>query len=459
MFLFGRFMLDYVQCVTLLGSKKWLTNVISFSRPISPSLRQIQPLQTEQNYFPVVIAGAGPAGVTASLFLENEGIDHLLLEKDVFPRDKICGDAISSKALDIVARLKPDAVKQFGKEQGKTLLTNGIQFTAPNGKGVDIAFPKPKGDLPIGFISRRIDFDNFMFNQLEGAEHATIWQNADLKDAAYQEDGVTLTIHHEGIDKKISTPLVIGADGARSVVKRKLQGFEQDDKHYCGGIRAYYSNVGGLHPENYLELHFMKELLPGYFWIFPLPNGGANVGMGMLSADIKKRKVNLRKELLNIVENHPVMKKRFAHANLEGNVVGWGLPFGSKKRELTGNHFILTGDAASLIDPFTGEGVGNAVISGLVASRMAKKAVESGNYSKESLMEYDQIMYQKLWDELKLSHTMQKLTTYPWLFNFVVNRIHSSSALQEVFTNMFTDMELRAKMQNPLFYVKLLFNR
>jgi flavin-dependent dehydrogenase len=201
----------------------------------------------------------------------------------------------------------------------------------------------------------------------------------------------------------------------------------------------------------------MKELLPGYFWIFPLPGGGANVGMGMLSKDIKRKKVNLRKELLNIIQNHPVMKKRFENAHLEGNIVGWGLPFGSKKRELSGNNFILTGDAASLIDPFTGEGIGNAVVSGLVASRIAKKALDAGDFSKEFLFEYDSIIYSKLWNELKLSHTLQKLTTYPWLFNFVVNRINSSKALQEVFTNMFTDLELRAKMENPMFYIKLLF--
>jgi len=413
----------------------------------------------QQSDYPVVIAGAGPAGSTVSMFLENEGIKHLLLEKDTFPRDKICGDAVSSKALEIIARLKPDAVKSFGEDREKTLLTHGIQFSAPNGKSVDIAFPKPKGNLPIGFISRRMEFDNFLFDQLQGSKHAEIWQNADLKNATHNNsEGVSLTISHNGIEKKISTKLLIGADGARSVVKRKLQGFEQDDDHYCGGIRAYYSNVEGLHPQNFLELHFMKELLPGYFWIFPLPNGAANVGMGMLSRDIKRKKANLRKELLNIVENHPVMKKRFANASLDGNIVGWGLPFGSKKRELTGNNFILTGDAASLIDPFTGEGIGNAVVSGLVASRIAKKAIEAGNYSKKALSEYDSIMYQKLWNELKLSHTMQKLTTYPWLFNFVVNRINGSKSLQEVFTNMFTDLELRAKMENPMFYVKLLFN-
>lgn len=410
-----------------------------------------------EQYYPIVISGAGPAGATTALFLENEGIPYLLLEKESFPRDKICGDAISGKALDIIARLRPNAVRDFGEQGNKALLTYGIQFTAPNGKAVDIAFPKPKGDLPVGFLSKRIDFDNFLFSQLR-PEKGEIWQNAEVTDAVRNGDKVVLTIKHDGETKTVTTSLAIGADGSRSVVKRKLQGFEQDDKHFCGGIRAYYSNVAGLHEENYLELHFMKELLPGYFWIFPLPGGGANVGMGMLSEDIKKNHVNLRKELLNIIENHPVMKHRFAGATLEGNITGWGLPLGSKKRRISGDNFLLTGDAASLIDPFTGEGVGNAVVSGLVASRIAKKAFETQNFSAAALAEYDSTIYQKLWNELQLSHRMQRLTTYPWLFNFVVNRIHGSKSLQHIFTNMFTDLDLRAKMKNPLFYLRLFFN-
>lgn len=413
---------------------------------------------TEERY-PVVIAGAGPAGATASLFLSQEKIPHLLLEKDSFPRDKICGDAVSGKALEVIARLFPEEVKQFGQVHDKTLLTYGIQFVAPNGKGVDIAFPRPKGELPVGFLSRRIDFDNFLFHLIRTDDTTQVWQNASLDDIQREGKELTLTIIHNGQPRQVKTPLVIGADGSRSVVKRKLQGMEQDDMHFCAGIRAYYSNVAGLHPENYLELHFLKELLPGYFWVFPLPGGGANVGMGMLSKDIKKNKVNLRKELLNIIENHPVMSKRFAHATLEGKIQGWGLPLGSKKRVLSGDNYILTGDAASLIDPFTGEGVGNAVVSGLVASRIAKLAYTQQNYSHTALQEYDKVIYQKLWNELKLSHRIQRLTTYPWLFNFVVNRISASRPLQEVFTNMFSDLDLRARMKNPLFYLKLFFTK
>jgi geranylgeranyl reductase family protein len=408
--------------------------------------------------FPVVISGAGPAGSTASIFLSEAGIPHLLLEKEVFPRDKICGDAISGKGLDVLSKVKKEQVVGFGHAQGKNLLTYGMRFVAPNGREVDIPFPKPKNDLPVGFLSKRIEFDHFLFDNTQSA-HAERWQDSELKAITRTGNSLALTIQKGGEERTIHTNLVIGADGSRSAVKRQLQGFEQDDNHFCGGIRAYYKNVGGLHPENYLELHFLKELLPGYFWIFPLPNGYANVGMGMLSAHIKKHKVNLRQEMLKIVEQHPSFKDRFTNAELDGKILGWGLPLGSKKRPVSGDNYLLLGDAGSFIDPFTGEGIGNAIVSGLVASRVAKQAFDSNNFSAAALAEYDKTMYHKLWNELKLSHTLQRLSTKPWLFNFVVNRLHNNKTMRDVFTNMFYDLDLRAQMQNPLFYLKLLFSR
>src|SRR5947208_741284 len=113
--------------------------------------------------FPIVIVGAGPAGAAASLFLSEEKIPHLLIDKEKFPRDKICGDAISGKALEIIAKLKPEAIRQFAEKEDKSLEAFGIRFVAPNGNPVDVALPKPKADLPVGILSRRFDFDNLLF--------------------------------------------------------------------------------------------------------------------------------------------------------------------------------------------------------------------------------------------------------------------------------------------------------
>ena len=402
----------------------------------------------------IVIAGGGPAGLTASLFLSAAEVPHIVLEKHIYPRDKICGDAVSGKALELIARHRPDAVRSFAESQ-QALLTYGMQFSAPNGKSVDIAFPRPKGDLPVGFLSKRIAYDNFLFEQTQ-SPFAEIRQGASLEDAYYTEGGVRLEVKERNAIYHINSPLVIGADGDRSVVRRKLQDSPREDGHYCAGIRAYYQGVTGLHPENYLELHFLRELLPGYFWIFPLANGAANVGMGMLSKDVKRRKVNLKKAMSDVLESHPTFKDRFVNATLEGPIRGWGLPFGSKKQKLSGNGYLLTGDAASLIDPFTGEGIGNATVSGMVAARVAIEAWKTGAFTAASLAHYDRTIYSKLWDELLLSYRMQRLTRVPWLFDFVVSRIHGNARLRDIFTNMFVDLELRAKMKNPLFYLQLL---
>jgi flavin-dependent dehydrogenase len=107
----------------------------------------------------------------------------------------------------------------------------------------------------------------------------------------------------------------------------------------------------------------MKSL-PGYFLIFPVPNGQANVGIGMLSKYVSKNQINLKKLMLVVLES-PKFKKRFKNAKLQTKIHGWGLPLGSKKnRSISEERFLLVGDAASVIDPFTGEGIGIAMFTG-----------------------------------------------------------------------------------------------
>src|SRR5262249_55250622 len=142
--------------------------------------------------------------------------------------------------------------------------------------------------------------------------------------------------------------LLIGAEGDRSVVARKLAHHNMEPKHYCGGLRAYYKGVKNFHAQGFIELHFIQELLPGYLWVFPLPNGEANVGVGMLTKAASKKKINLKQTMLKALAENPTLKDRFKDAQLIGDIKGWGLPLGSKKRKISGNNFLLTGDAASL---------------------------------------------------------------------------------------------------------------
>lgn len=408
----------------------------------------------------VLIAGAGPGGASTSVFLAKEKINHIIIDKAVFPRDKICGDAFSGKSVGILKRITPAWQDYFLADKNKAVISTGIQFTAPDNTSLDIPFllKNTKEQIPAGFVSKRIDFDNTLAGLIDN-QYATLLTDTLLEDIEEIKDGLLVTIKQHGERKQIFTKMIVGAEGRGSIVAKKMAQHTMEPAHYSAGIRAYYKNVSGMHEQNYIELHFLKELQPGYLWIFPLPNGTANVGVGMLSKSISLKKVNLKQLMLEAIKTHPTLKDRFVNATIEGPIDGWGLPLGSKKRKLSGNRFLLTGDAGSLIDPFTGEGIGNAMVSGLVASRVIKKAIDANDFSIHFLKQYDDELYTKLWTELKLSHYLQILSSKPRLFNFVVNKASRSKELKETISCMFENVDIRKKFMNPLFYLKILFNR
>ena len=231
-----------------------------------------------------------------------------------------------------------------------------------------------------------------------------------------------------------------------------------DPKHNAAAVRAYYENVGGNHADNFIELHFLKDYLPGYFWIFPLPNGGANVGFGMLSSTISERKINLKKALLDIIENRPGIKERFANAKLDGDIVGFPLPLGSKRRQLSGDNYMLIGDAACLVDPLTGEGIGNAVYSGYIAADQAEKCLKANDFSAEFMKDHDVRVWRVMGTELNLSYRLQRLGNYPGIFNFVLWMASRNVQISDLVYSMFNNIDVRKKVLNPIFWFKMLVN-
>ncbi|MFL5731057.1 MAG: NAD(P)/FAD-dependent oxidoreductase, partial [Cytophagaceae bacterium] len=131
---------------------------------------------------------------------------------------------------------------------------------------------------------------------------------------------------------QVQCKLLISADGAHSSFAKTFGKIKMEHEHYSAGIRAYYKGVKGMDADNFIELHFLKDFLPGYFWIFPLPGGMANVGVGMRSDKVSDKKINLKQELKRILQDYPALKERFADAEPVGEVKGFGLPLGSKKK-------------------------------------------------------------------------------------------------------------------------------
>ncbi len=404
--------------------------------------------------YDAIVVGAGPGGCTAATLMAKSGLKVVLIEKERFPRDKICGDAISGKSVGVLKKL--GLLEKT--RHAESIVSWGAIFSSPLGDEVSIPFTNVLDrPTPPGFICARTEFDRILFQ-------AAVDAGVDV----HQETRVTALTRITGVVTGVSVtgpgeekaafdaPITIGADGAYSVVVRELGIDQLHEKHYVAGIRAYYENVTGFHEQNYIELHFVDEVLPGYFWIFPMANGRANVGMGMLSSILKKKNIRL-KELLEQLTKHPRFAHRFENANKLTPTRGWGLPLGSRPRTMAGDGWMLVGDAASLIDPFTGEGIGNAMVSGMKAAEWASRAVHEGDYSTSFLSGYEKDVLGLLRSELRLGHNMQRLLNWKWLLNRVIAKASTSPEVCRAISYMFEDMSEREKLVSPLFYLRLLF--
>ena len=204
-------------------------------------------------------------------------------------------------------------------------------------------------------------------------------------------------------------------------------------------------NVTGFSDDNAVELHFYDELLPGYFWIFPLPGNKANVGLGMLSSFVSKRKPNLKRLLKEIIETHPNVKERFKNATPLEDVKGFGLPLGSKKRRISGNRYLLLGDAAALINPLSGEGIANAIRSGRVAAEHIQRAFNEKRFDAEFNLAYDNEIYKRMWGELRLNYWIQIAMRNRRICNFIVKYAIGNKFVQDLVLSGFNANHLKPK--------------
>src|SRR3989338_7354364 len=322
--------------------------------------------------YDVIIVGGGPAGSSTALVVNKNGVKNVLLvDKARFPRDKICGDAFSGKSMGIAREL--GILYDYNGAPHEPVY--GVLFSSPKGTIVDIPFPgaEDRKKTKPGFCMRRINTDNVLFSnakkKVDTIEEFTvtdlIWENdfvAGIK--GKQKDGNEI---------QIRSKLVIGADGTNSVIAQKVGQSLSPPEHQVIATRGYYHGVTGM--SGNIELHFVDEVMPGYFWIFPLDNGWANVGLGLLTSEKQKRGLDLKKTQELIIANNPLFKDRFKDAKIdELGIKVWTLPLASYHRKNHGNGWLLVGDAASLIDPFSGEGVGNAMTAGKFAGKHVARA-------------------------------------------------------------------------------------
>ena len=349
-----------------------------------------------ENYFDVIIAGAGPAGTTCALALKDSGLKVGLLDKANFPRDKVCGDAIPGRSVKVLGEMDAGYAKAFEKLYPKMEIKTTRVVTSKN-KEANIHW-KLKA-----YNSTRYCFDEFLFNLVKQYTGTIILENTKINAIETHADHQLLKTN----TGDITCGMLVGCDGAHSIVAKRLAGFEVDRDHYLGSVRSYYTGISESR-EMVNEIFFSKKYLPGYFWVFPVAQDLYNVGFGMLSSTISKKKINLSTAMYDVIEEFPELKRRFEPANASSKQEGFGLPIGTRQLPISGDRYLLCGDAASLIDPISGEGIGNSMMSGLYAARhiMANKG---SAFTASVNKSYDKMIYKRLGAELKRSTRILRL--------------------------------------------------
>ena len=401
--------------------------------------------------YDVIIVGAGPAGSSSAYFNAKEGKKVLLLDKASFPRDKICGDGVTGKSLTILDEMG------LGDEINgiKEISSTGVLIVAPNQKELRIDIASPEDPFSAFSIEREI-FDNILFQKAR----EMIQSNGGI----FKQENVLKPIIEDGIMVGVQTKenhykakLVIGAGGYNCPISRTVLHHnktpKQERKDYSSAIREYWNGLEGNDGD--FEIHFIEGILPGYFWIFPISENRFNIGVGMLLDDMDNQSVKL-KEMLSYIVNESYLSKRFKNAEkLDKSLKGWLLPLGSPRgkgfhpRKNFMNGCILIGDAASLIDPFTGEGIGNALTSGKLTANYEIIDDNTG-------VEYQNELWSLIGEELHNSHRLQKMLKKKWLVNWFVNKANKKPKLQNLLTDMLHNKETQDKFNSKWFLIKSL---
>lgn len=398
--------------------------------------------------YDAIIVGGGPAGSAAALYAKHYGLKTIVLDKSNFPRDKICGDALSGKCIRILREL--DLLKEIENLDGADI--NRITFGSPSYKQFDLDLKKSNKK---GYVIPRLIFDNYLFQKVKTVSDTK--ENFTVRNILYEHGKINGIVgkNKNGKDEKIKAPVVIGADGTNSIVARKLGLYEMDIEHTSIAIRCYYSGVKGLSDQ--IELHYIKEVNPGYFWVFPIGEGKANIGIG-LSKNYAKRDNRTLQQILNQVTSSEPFKSRFENAIQLEKPKGWNLPCGSIHRRNHGDGFMLIGDSAGIIDPFTGEGIGNAMVSGKYAMKVLSESKRKNNFTKKSFSEYDKLLWDEIGKELNTSTRLQSIAKSSFLLNFVINRAARNEEVQNIIAGMLAHEIPKEELSNPLFYFKILFS-
>ena len=341
----------------------------------------------------VVVVGGGPAGAAAALAARGAGCSVLILDRSHFPRDKVCGDGIAPEALDVLAGLRVDPAA----------LTEGfpavprLRLRSPGGTTVERAMHRG------AFVVPREVFDHRLLQ-------AAVASGAELR--RHTVRGLTAHPAHVDVDGSVTAGVVVAADGAESVVRRAVGLAPNGPRHTAIAIRGYAPDPVG--DPGVQLIATTERRWPAYAWSFPLGDGRANVGYGELVSGGVTR--------AGLLAGLDALLPGAEPAGLRAH----RLPLSTGRPRLPDGRVLLAGDAASLINPLTGEGIFYAVLSGALAGAAAAHGPDAGRA-------YRRAMRRRLGRHLRHSSTASRASRWPVVMDAA---FRAAAADQRVFDDV-----------------------
>ena len=329
--------------------------------------------------YDVLIIGAGPSGSNAAISYKNLNPDLKvgLIDKSIFPRDKSCGDAIGPGVIS--------ALKRFNNQH---ILDNEPQVVSttlygPENIGIQNYIPEVKNkEDSIVYVIPRIDLDNRILNLakdldvdvFEGYSFVSFEKDSDNKLVVEIKNGDNIT--------KLGAKILVGADGANSRVRKQLNVNTNSDWHKAIAIRAYIDSP------NYLEIFKERTLMfeinvsaeKGYAWAFPSKGNLLNIGIGVPLNIFKKEKLDINvllQDFITQLTNRGVVVENIRDEK------SYLLPFASSRPKFKNDiNVALIGDASSMINPMSGEGIFYGMEAGYLLAKNTYNLVDSPDLTK-----------------------------------------------------------------------------
>ena len=342
------------------------------TQPASPGSPQDNATQTAD----VIVVGSGPAGSSAAFYLASAGLDVLVLEKSHFPREKVCGDGLTPRAVKALTAMGVPLPESDG-----WLRNQGLRIIGGGGR-IELAWPELSSYPGFGVVRTRLDFDEILARHAQKAG-ARLLEGVNVTgplrdDRTGRVIGVTAreTVNGGTAQHTFRGRVVVAADGNSSRLSVAMGLRKRDDRPLGVAVRSYYTTP--RHDDDYLEawldLWDGDKLLPGYGWIFGMGDGTSNVGLGLLNTSEAFGHIDYRVLLRKWLAGMPP-EWGLTEENRTQPVRGSALPMGFNRTPHYTRGLLLAGDSGGMVNPFNGEGIAYAMEAGAIAARTIVQAL------------------------------------------------------------------------------------